>query len=1024
MRPHHRLARLLPLLATLALVPACPSKGPTEPTTKAPEPVSQAPAGPEAIIAASNLPPTLTEPIQTDKMGVTIHRLKNGLTVYISTDRQKPRFNAWIAVRTGSRNDPANSTGLAHYLEHMLFKGTDTRGTMDYEAERPHLERIRELYAELRSSDDPQQRAKVEAELDKETQASAQYAVPNELTRIYSNLGVEGLNAFTSDEQTVYIADIPSNRLASWAAVESERFSDPSFRLFFTEIEAVYEEKNLSLDNPYRRANEALLRALYPEHPYGTQPTIGTAEHLKTPAYQDMVDYFHRWYVPNNMAVVLAGDIDAETALPVLERTLGQLPTKPVAEPESATIKPLSGRQQRDVIVEDRQGVTLAWHTVPVTHADEPALAVMDWLMDNATSGLLNTELELTQKVPSAGSGNSFYNESGHWTVRATARDDQSLDEVEKMLLAVVDKLKAGEFTQADIDAIVINQDIGEKRQLESNVGRVWKMAASFIQRRTWDEVLARDEALRTVNRDDVIRVANAYLGDNFVALHRKKGKQELPKIEKPKITPLQVDPSRQSPFAKQVLEMPAAQLEPAWLEEGRDYRHIGMPAGPMIHATNTRNDLFSIDYNFDRGSRRARLLCHALDLLDQSGYGEISAEELRKRLFALGTSIDFSCSADRSSISIEGVDANMEESVELLRAWLRIPTLDPATLTKLTENEIAERRNALDNSRFIGWAAGNYARYGKASEQLAEPSNKQLKSATVKKLKPLITSLPDYQHRTLYFGPRGPEDVEGLIALGTNHKPVKPIPDRVYRKQKGAKIYFVHRETAKSSITVTMPMGVQERPLRPSARAYQEYIGGDMGSLIFQEIREARGLAYSANGRVSTGSQPKDEWGLQGGVGTQVDKTPEAIATYLELVQQWPIKPERFEAAKTNLEQEFRSSRVDPRWVVYWVQSWDRLGEEKDPRPWMRDEIAKLTGEQMQAFAERFKTTPVIISIVGDREKVNLDALKKIGPVTEVKAEQLVSFGAFPKEKQPRKPREVTSTSTASKRAGVAKKQ
>ncbi|MCB9748975.1 MAG: insulinase family protein [Myxococcales bacterium] len=1025
MRPHHHLARSFPLLAALALLPACPAKAPSEPTTRAPEPTT-APSGPEAIIAASNLPPTIGAPLQADKMGVTIHRLKNGLTVYISTDRQKPRFNAWIAVRAGSRNDPGDSTGLAHYLEHMLFKGTGNLGTLDYAAERPHLERIQQLYAELRTTDDPQQRAAIETQLDQETQATAQFAVPNELTRIYSNLGVEGLNAFTSDEQTVYIADVPSNRLAAWATVESERFADPSFRLFFTEIEAVYEEKNLSLDSSYNRVSEALLRALFPQHPYGTQPTIGTVEHLKTPAYQDMVDYFHRWYVPNNMAVVLAGDVDAATALPVLERTLGRLAPKPVPSPEAATLTPISGRVEREVVVEDRKGVTLAWHTVPVTHADEPALVVMDWLMDNATSGLLNTELELTQKVPNAGSNNEFFNEAGFWSVRATARDEQDLGEVEAMLLGVVGKLKAGEFTQADIDAIKVNQDIGEKRQLESNQGRVWKMAASFIERRPWDDVVARDQALRAVTRDDVLRVANAYLGDNFIALRRTKGKQELPKIEKPSITPIQVDPSRQSAFASQILEMPAPQLEPDWLEEGNEYRHVGLPAGPMIYATNTRNDLFSLEYVFDLGSRRARLLCHALDLLDQSGYGELTAEALKKRLFALGTSIDFSCSADQSTISVEGVDANMEESLNLLRAWLRIPALAPETLAKLTENEIAERRNALDNSNYLGWAASNYARFGKDSEQLAVPSNKQLKAATVGKLKPLITTLPDYEHRTLYFGPRAPEDIEGMVGLGPSHKKVKPEPDRAFRAQKGVAIYLVHRETAKSSVSVTFPLSALDRALRPAFNAYGEYVGGDMGSLIFQEIREARGLAYSAYGYASTGSKPADQWALMGGMGTQVDKTPEALATYIELVQQWPLKPERFDAAKTALEQQYRSSRVDPRWVVYWVQSWDRLGEERDPRPWMRDATAALTVEQVQTFADRFKQTPVIISVVGDREKVDLEALKKIGPVTEVKPEQLVSFGAFPKEKveKPRAPREVTATSGPAERAGAAKKK
>ncbi|MGB1016421.1 MAG: M16 family metallopeptidase, partial [Nannocystaceae bacterium] len=358
-----RFPLLAPSLALcLAAVPGC---RPDASTTPQPTPDhSQANGGGSSILAASGLPTPHAAPLPGDKMGVTIHRLQNGLTVYISTDRQKPRFNAWIAVRAGSRHDPAASTGLAHYLEHMLFKGTDEFGTRDYEAERPHLEQIAKLYTQLRENQDPGQREALLKQLDEANQASGALAIPNEFDRMYKRLGIEGLNAFTSDEQTVYIADVPSNRLEAWAKVEAERFADPTFRQFFTEIEAVYEEKNLSLDNPWSRTDETLMLGMYPAHPYGTQPTIGTSEHLKNPAYQDMVDFFHRWYVPNNMAIVLAGDIDAETALPVLEQTIGTWQPKALEKPEPGQITPLTARAQREVTVEGSEGVMLAWHTV------------------------------------------------------------------------------------------------------------------------------------------------------------------------------------------------------------------------------------------------------------------------------------------------------------------------------------------------------------------------------------------------------------------------------------------------------------------------------------------------------------------------------------------------------------------------------------------------------------------------------------------------------------------------------------
>src|SRR5690606_21242831 len=242
-------------------------------------------------------------------MAVTVHRLANGMTVYVSENHEKPQVSAWIGVRAGGRMDPPTSTGLAHYLEHMLFKGSDEFGTLDAAREAEHVEQVRVLYRQLRDARDEASRRAILTKIDAQTQAMAAYAIPNELDRMYSTLGVTGVNAFTSFESTVYIANVPSNRLAAWSRVEAERFADPVFRLFLPELEAVYEEKNLSLDSPEDRVTVAGLAALFPRHPYGTQTVIGEVEHLKSPAFDDMVRFFADWYAPNNMAIALAGDV-------------------------------------------------------------------------------------------------------------------------------------------------------------------------------------------------------------------------------------------------------------------------------------------------------------------------------------------------------------------------------------------------------------------------------------------------------------------------------------------------------------------------------------------------------------------------------------------------------------------------------------------------------------------------------------------------------------------------------------------
>lgn len=1002
------LALLLPLGLTLACGSTTPSPAIT-PITATPvdqpgatEPVSTPAPTPAEILASSNLPEPLPQPLAGDPLAVTVHRLANGLTIYISTDRQTPRFSAWLAVRAGSRHDPADSTGLAHYLEHMLFKGTDELGTLDAAAEQAHVARIAALYDELRqidgtadgaAKDADQQRTRILAEIDAETQKTAQHAIPNELDQLYARLGITGVNAFTSNEQTVYISDVPANRLEAWARVEAERFRDPVFRLFYPELEAVYEEKNISLDNPFNRVYEAMTGALFPLHPYGTQPTIGLAEHLKTPAYADMVAFFQRWYQPNNMAVVLAGDIDAETALPILEKHFGAWQPAPLASPAPASVPPVEGRQQRDIVAKGESAVYLAWQTVPMRHADRATLEVMDMLMDNAATGLINVDLVLSQKLPGAGSYPSHHIDAGFWAMHGTARDGQPLEDVEKLLLGVVEKLKAGEFTQADIDAILLHAEMREMREMESNQARVAKMADAYVHHQPWPEVALWTEQLRKVKRDDVIAAARKYLNDNYVAVYRRSGDHAPPKVPKPDITPVPIDPSRTSDFARDVQAMPATEVEPEWLAEGTHYMRRDLPAGDLLAVPNRMNQLFSLMYRFDFGARQQPLACFALDLLDQSGTRDLGPAELKRKLYAMGTTIDFDCDADRITLEVTGIDRNLEASVALLDTWLRKADLREDIRTRLVENTVSQRKDEMQEPRTIARALAEYAQRGKQSSFLAVPSNRVLQRTRVVPLRKLLAALPDYRHRTVYFGPRAADEAAGLVALGKRHKPA-PRPATVqYRKVDGARIFLLDKEVAQSSISLVIPKQPLSAADRPLSRFYTEYVGGGMGALIFQEIREARGLAYSAGAYHSMGRRLGDQSGVIGYIGTQSDKTVDALATMLELLRKLPVQPGRLAMAQKSLAAEYRASRFAPRQVPHLVLAWDDMGIDADPRPASWKAIEAAGAAELEAFGQRFANGDLIIAITGDGARIDQEALGRIAPVQKVSVADIFGY-------------------------------
>ena len=281
-----------------------------------------------------------------DPMAVQIYELDNGLKVYLSENHESPRFEAHIAVRTGSKNDPAETTGLAHYLEHLLFKGTTQLGTLDYEKEKPHLDRITALYEQHFHETDPEKRKAIYEEINKEAQLAAQYEIPNEMDKLYKAMGEVGLNAHTWHEETVYQVNLPSNRLEQWAVIESERFAHPIFRLFQPELEIVYEEKNRTLDNKGEIIEDAVNKLLFKKHPYGQQTTIGEVEHLKNPSLEHVIDYYKKYYVPGNMAIVISGDINSRDAIKLIDKYFSAWKAEPVPSEKTWNEQPLQGAER------------------------------------------------------------------------------------------------------------------------------------------------------------------------------------------------------------------------------------------------------------------------------------------------------------------------------------------------------------------------------------------------------------------------------------------------------------------------------------------------------------------------------------------------------------------------------------------------------------------------------------------------------------------------------------------------------
>jgi predicted Zn-dependent peptidase len=913
---------------------------------------------------APKVPATLDAPLPDDNTQTTIHRLPNGLTVYLSPNHETPRISAWIAVRAGSKNDPADTQGLAHYLEHMNFKGTTALGTLDYQKEKPYLDRITELYDEHFKAKDPKERERIYKEIDAQNKEASKYEIPNELDKAYRNMGMHELNAFTSNEETVYIVDLPSNRAEAWAKNEAERFAHPIYRLFQSELEAVYEEKNRTMDNMEELLYEALNAKLYKRHPYGTQTTIGTIEALKNPSLSRIVQFFNTYYVPNNMAIALSGDFEREPMLALLNKYFGAWTPKALPAPKTWPLPKPNGRELVEVKYQGEEKVVIAWPTAKLSDPDADALAVMDMLMGNSVAGLLDLDLVQAQKVKAAGSGSSFYNDAGDYGVWAVTKRGQKLEEAEALLMGVIEKLKAGGFTQDDIKAVMTNYEAGDKAKLESNDARVSQMVESFIHFEPWAVTTGRLDRLRRITKADVVRVANKYLVDGRVVGYRHDAKPEIANIAKPGFTKIDLDPSRQSKYARELLAMPAAKLEPRWLAAGKDYSITELPSGKLYAARNPFNDLFQLSWVFDRGRRQERNLCAAFNLLDLSGAGDLSADEFKKKLFALGVSLSYSCGEWESSVSLSGLNANLWPAYRLMNERFNAPNIEPDMLKRTVDVQIGAHADAKKDPDAVFGALGDFAMKGKNSATLDELSDKELLALKTDDLKALMKTVMTYARRTAYIGNREPGEI-GKLLEEPGRSYAKASPRRPERFEKPGKptIYFTHRDMVQSQVGVFAADEILDPAHVVDYTFYRQYMGGDMSAVLFQEVRESRSLAYSVWGGYSYAGFKGDENFMYGGLGCQADKTLEAAPLLADLLKSPPWSDKRFAETEKAIEENYRTNPIPFRSVPGTLITWEDQGiTDGDPRP---ARFAKVLGyklDDLKTFSQRFPSKPLTI--------------------------------------------------------------
>ncbi len=939
------------------------------------------------------------ETIKDDPTGLRLYTLDNGLKVYLSKNTDEPKIQTFIAVRAGSVYDPADNTGLAHYLEHMVFKGTDKIGTQDWEAEKVLLEKISDLYEQHKAEQDPEKKIAIYRTIDSVSQEASKISIANEYDKMVSSLGAQGTNAWTWHEETVYTNRIPSNELDKWLTLESERFSKLVLRLFHTELEAVYEEFNRAQDNDFRKENYALMDAMFPQHPYGQQPTIGISEHLKNPSMVAINNYFDNYYVPNNMAVVLVGDIDFEESIQKVNNHFGKFENKELIHPERPTESPITSPIEREVFGPEAERVTVGFRTEKVGSDQERYLTLIDQILSNGTAGLIDLNLNQKQIVQRAFSRTSFFNDYGTHTLTGYSRSGQSLEEIKELLLKEVENIKNGNFDEWLLEAAINDLKLSEMSRFENASALANAYVKTFTQFQDWNDRVKFLNSLSEITKDDLVTFANDFFQDNYVVVYKRQGdSKDAVKVENPGITPVQLNRDQKSAFLEEFETLESPEIEPFFIDYKSTIGSKALNNGIEVsHINNENNDLMQTYFIFDMGKDNDKMLDLAVGYLTYLGTDTYSPEDLKKEFYRIGVRYGVSSGSDRAYVYLSGLKDNLPEGIELLQHVWDNAVADVEAYGKYIEKIEKDRNDAKSNRNQIMFnGLMNYGQFGPDSALRDIYTLEELKAINPDDLVQVIKDLKNYKHRIFYYG----KDVDGAVAaLNEKHnvpQALKEYPEaKKYTEiETGNKVYFVNYDMVQAEM-MFLSKGDTFTPEKLAAsRLFNTYFGSGLSSIIFQEIRESKALAYSAYSVYRNAAEVEKPNYVQAYIGTQANKIEEAVEAMMELMNNMPEAQEQFNNAKDATLKQIAAERITKTNIFWSFERLKKQGIDYDIREEMYNAIQNMTMEDLKTFFdENIKDCNYTVMVIGNKKDVDFNVLKKMGQVEEIDLDYLFNF-------------------------------
>ncbi len=940
--------------------------------------------------------------VEGDLTKTRIYTLDNGLKVYLSVNKEKPRIQTYIAVRTGSKNDPAETTGLAHYLEHLMFKGTKQFGTNNPEAEAPLLDEITNRYEAYRKLTDPAARKQAYHEIDSVSQLAAQYFIPNEYDKLMATIGAQGTNAFTSNDVTCYTEDIPSNEIENWAKIQADRFQNMVIRGFHTELEAVYEEYNIYLSNDMDKVWSALGKKLTPTHPYGTQTTIGTQEHLKNPSIVNIKNYFKKWYVPNNVAICMAGDFDPDQTVAILDQYFGNWkPAADVSQPVFPVQKPLTAPADTTVIGQQAEQVWVGWLADKAASLQCDTLDVIGDMLSNGKAGIFDLGLNQTMKVQEAGAGIETMQDYSLFVLVGVPKPGQSLEEVKTLMLGEIDNLRNGRFSDDLLASVVNNRKLKYQRALENNRWRVREHLDAFINGTSWEQHVRQMDRVSKMTKEQIVDFANRFFANGYAVVYKAQGVDSTQKkIDKPAITPIPANRDMVSQFVKDIQNAKVEPIQPVFVDFNKDLTLTTTKKKlPVIYKKNTDDDLFTLVFRYEFGHQDDNRYDIASEYLDYVGTDQLSATDIKQQFYQLACNYSVQSNTDCLNITLSGLSENMQPALQLLEKVLRHAKADKTSYDQFVDLTLKARADRKKDQRTCFDYLYHYGVYGSHNIRRDDMTEKQLREADPQQLLDLLKNLSNMEHRVLYYGPLSEKELSAIITK--EHQTPKQLQTVPQGKPYTAEL------TPKNEIWIA-PYDAKNIYLRmfhnegrpfnlneaATVTVFNEYYGGGMNGIVFQEMREARGLAYNASARYSRPAKKGDSETFFTHIITQNDKMMDCVNHFHFILDSIPQSEAAFKIAKEAVIKQMASQRTTKFNVISRYLSMKKMGYDYDINETIYRDLQNVTLQDIVRFEEQqMARKPYRYLLLGDEKELDMESLEKIAPVKRLTLEEVFGY-------------------------------